>query len=378
MTLEMPKAEVTPTRSKLEFRGAHLSLPADDATARLAGIFRALGSTGHIAEEVAAHLVDANLCGVESHGVVRVLQYAGQFRSGYMRAGVEPIVKEGGAGRREVDGQGGIGIPAMQMAFDEGCRLARATGVAALAVRNVGHTGRHGAFAEAAANEGMLTFLMGGGNRQTWRQVAPHGGRKALLPTNPWCIGIPGGARGPVVLDFATSKIAGGWIYAAHSAGALLPEGCVIDRHGHPTRDPEDYFAGGAILPSGEHKGYGLALMAELIAEAMLGPVTAEANWLLIAIDATGYCDTFGMARTAEEILAELRDCPPAPGFVSVDIPGERERAHSATSGGRITVPEATWAQIGDLARSLGVAWENPKPPGSFPPMPEAPDNTKE
>jgi LDH2 family malate/lactate/ureidoglycolate dehydrogenase len=353
----------TQTRSKLEFRGAHLGVAADDATARLAGIFRALGSIGDIAEEVAAHLVDANLCGVESHGVVRVLQYAQQFRSGYMRAGVEPSIKEAAAGRHEVDGQGGIGIPAMRMAFDEGCRLARGTGIAALAVRNVGHTGRHGAFAERAAEEEMLTFLMGGGNRKTWRQVAPHGGRKALLPTNPWCIGIPGGTRGPVVLDFATSKIAGGWIYAAHSAGALLPEGCVIDRHGHPTRNPEDYFAGGAILPSGEHKGYGLALMAELIAEAMLGPVTAEANWLLIVIDATRYRDTLGMAGTAEDILAELRDCPPAPGFASVDIPGERERDHRAMSGGKITVPEATWTQIGDLARSLGVAWANPETP---------------
>jgi hydroxycarboxylate dehydrogenase B len=359
----MAKPEVTQTRSKLEFRGAHLSVAADDVTARLAGIFRALGSTEHIAKEVAAHLVDANLSGVESHGVVRVLQYAEQFRSGYMRAGVKPMVKQSAAGRHEIDGQGGIGIPAMRIAFDEGCRLAGATGIAALAVRNVGHTGRHGAFADVAAEHGMLTFLMGGGNRRTWRQVAPHGGRKALLPTNPWCIGIPGGARGPVVLDFATSKIAGGWIYAAHSAGALLPEGCVIDRDGNPTRDPQDYFAGGAILPSGEHKGYGLALMAELIAEAMLGPVTAEANWLLIAIDATRYRDRLGMAQTAEEILAELRDCPPAPGFSSVDIPGERERDHHAMSNGRISVPEATWAQIGDLARSLGVAWENQKTP---------------
>ena len=92
-----------------------------------------------------------------------------------------------------------------------------------------------------------------------------------MLPTNPWCIGIPGGGRGPVILDFATSKIAGGWIYAAQSAGALLPEGCVIDAEGNPTRDPEEYFNGGAILPAGGHKGYALALVAELIGEGHVG-----------------------------------------------------------------------------------------------------------
>ena len=162
----------------------------------------------------------------------------------------------------------------------------------------------------------MLTLLIGGGNRQTWRQVAPHGGSKAMLPTNPWCVGIPGGVNGPVVLDFATSKIAGGWIYAAQSAGALLPEGCIIDRHGNPSRKPQDYFDGGAILPSGEHKGYALALMGELIGEAMLGPVSRECNWLLIGIDTRRFNAPGEMQRIAEEILAEMRDCPLPRGLI--------------------------------------------------------------
>ena len=116
-----------------------------------------------------------------------------------------------------------------------------------------------------------------------------------------------------MVIDFATSKIAGGWIYAARSAGASLPEDCLIDRDGNPTTDPEDYFDGGAILPAGEHKGYALALMAELIGEALLGAVATEANWLVIAIDTRKYQPADRMTTLAEEILADIRSCPPAP-----------------------------------------------------------------
>lgn len=233
--------------------------------------------------------------------------------------------------------------------------MARDTGMAALGVQEVGHTGRHGAFAEAAAEQGFLTVLTGGGNRQTWRQVAPHGGARARLPTNPWCVGLPGGDRGPVVMDFATSKIAGGWIYAAQSAGAQLPEGAVIDRDGAPTRDPQEYFDGGAILPFGGHKGYAMALVAELIGEALLGPATTEVHWLLLAIDTARFRAPAEMTRVAEEILAEMRECPPAPGFDRVEVPGERERRIYRESQGVIMLPEATHGQIKALAASLNA-----------------------
>lgn len=341
--------------SKLELDGDRIEIDARHAAAVAAGVFKALGCAAEIAEAVASHLADSDLCGVESHGIMRTLQYADQFRSGYMRADARPETVSLPEGRDAIDGGGGIGIPAMAMAFDLARARARDSRLAAVSVQNVGHTGRHGAFADAAAEDGFLTICLGGGNRKVWRQVAPHGGAKAVLPTNPYCIGIPGGTRGPVVLDFATSKIAGGWIYAAQSAGALLPEGCVIDRHGRPTRDPADYFDGGAILPSGGHKGYALALVAELVAEALLGPVAVECNWLLLAIDTRRYGSSDRLQQAAEEILSELRACPPAPGFERVEIPGERERNARDAARGKIALPEATWTKITDLSKTLGV-----------------------
>ena len=262
---------MTETSSKLQLDAPRRIVTAAAAEELLTEILRAVGCSEATSQLVAAHLTEASLSGVESHGLMRVLQYVEQFESGYLKATARPRILKGESGPSEVDGDGGLGIPAMKLAVEEACCQAKASGIAALPLRNLGHTGRLGSFAEEAAEAGCMMILMGGGKRKDWRQVAPHGGRRALLPTNPYCIGIPGGDRGPVVLDFATSKIAGGWIYAARNAGARLPADALIDAEGRPTQDPEDYYRGGAILPAGGAKGYALALVAELVAEAMLG-----------------------------------------------------------------------------------------------------------
>lgn len=343
--------------SKLDFDGPRVLVPAADAIALVASILRASGFAADVAREVAEHLADADMSGVESHGTMRVLQYAEQASSGYLRAGaVARLVPAAERGWPWVDGGGGIGIPAMRLAVDDATDQALRDGIAVRALREVGHTGRIGAFAERAAARGALAIIIGGGGRKNWRQAAPHGGRKALLPTNPYSLGIPGGARGPVVVDFATSMIAGGWLHSARAAGALVPAGSIIDSEGRPTRDPEAYFAGGAILPKGGPMGYGMAVMAELVCEAMLGPATTECNWLVLALDTSRFGAPARMREMAEEMLAELRDCPPAPGFARVEVPGERERALRAANLSRgIALPERTLASIHALARRLGT-----------------------
>jgi LDH2 family malate/lactate/ureidoglycolate dehydrogenase len=343
--------------SKLEFDGARVLLPVAEAEALASGILRASGFADAVAREVAGHLADADLSGVESHGTMRVLQYAEQAANGYLRAGAAArLVPAAERGWPWVDGGGGIGIPAMRIAVDDATDRALRDGIAVATVRNVGHTGRIGAFADRAAARGALAIIVGGGGRKAWRQAAPHGGRKALLPTNPYSIGIPGGARGPVVIDFATSMIAGGWLHSARAAGALVPAGSIIDSDGRPTRDPAAYFAGGAILPKGGPMGYGMAVMAELICEAMLGPATTECNWLVLALDTSRFGAPARMREMAEEMLAELRDCPPAPGFARVEVPGERERAlREANLPRGIALPERTLASIRALAARLGA-----------------------
>ena len=347
--------------SKLDLKDARIAIDAAPCTALLEAIFCRLGFSAQTALAVARHLVDTSLCGIESHGVMRVLEYAAQVQNGVLTPAGETTVHRDDKGVLRVEGGGSLGIPTMIAAYDAGKEEAADRGISALSIREVGHTGRHGAFAETAADNGYLMICLGGGNRKIWRQVAPHGGAKGMLPTNPWCVGLPGGDRGPVVMDFATSMIAGGWIYAARSAGADLPAGCVIDKHGQPTQSPEAYFDGGAILPAGAQKGYAMALVAEIIGEAMLGPSTTECNWLLITLRTDLFRAPGAMQAAAEELLDELRNCPPAPGHDRVEIPGERERAHRAASAGVLAIPARTWGQITDLARKLGI---EPPPTG--------------
>ena len=339
--------------TKLELRSKRVAVPEFEASRIVVDIFNRLGCQNEISQAISDHLIDANLCGMESHGVMRVMQYAERIRNGTMRINVQPETRTNKHGMTIVDGGMGSGIPTMTFAYETAMELASDCGLSAVSILNTGHTGRHGAFADEAASKGFLTICTGGGNHRVHGQVAPHGGSRGMLPTNPWCIGIPGGDRGPVVMDFATGVIGGGWAYAAQSAGALLPEGCIIDKDGNPTRNPEDYFEGGAILPMGAHKGYALSLVAELIGEAMLGPSSPECNWFLLAINTRKYRAPEALQAAAEDVLADIRACPPASGFDRVEIPGEREREQRKRSNGILAIPKETWRQVLALFHEL-------------------------
>lgn len=321
-----------------------------------AAFLTALGCVPAVAAEVAAHLVEADLMGVYSHGTMRLPQYRDWVRDGHFDPSGIASLTATSSGAPLIDAGNGFGMPAMRLAVEEGVRRARAAGMAAVGVVNSGHTGRIGAFAEQAAEAGCLAVLLGGGGRKEWRQVAPHGGARAVLPTNPWAFGVPGGEHGPVVLDFATSAGAGGKVYAARFAGRPLPEGLCIDREGRPTTDPEGYFNGGALLPMAGPKGYGLALVAELVGGAMLGEAMHGMNWLVFLVDMSAWQVPETYRALAEECLAELRACPPAPGFGRVEIPGERERALRAEREIHgIPMPPATLEAMRTAARELGV-----------------------
>src|SRR5271167_4597823 len=246
-----------------------IHVPAGALTDFCAEIFQRVGSRPEEARAVAASLVDANLTGHDSHGVLRVPRYVDWVRSGdtvpnqtIARLVDTPVIAV-------LDGRHGVGQIVAPQAGDIGVAKAKAAGLSAIALRNSGHVGRVGEWGERAAAAGLISihFVNAAGSIL----VAPFGGLDRRLSTAPFCAGIPRKGAAPIVLDFATSLVAEGKVNVASRGGKPLPADALVGPDGalsadpavlygplHPD-NPRDPAAGqGAIRAFGEHKGSGL------------------------------------------------------------------------------------------------------------------------
>ena len=247
------------------------------------------------------------------------------------------------------------------MAIDK----AKSKGVATLTVRRQSHIGRLGDYATMALNSdmiGLITADSGAGPKA----VAPFGGRARRLGTNPICIGVPSDLDGPVVLDMATSAVAAGKISLARNRGEEVPLGWIVDKDGNPTTDPNDYYAGGAILPVGAdqgHKGYGLSFMVEMFSGLFTGlgfgidPKARHNDGCFISVYNVDYFRPLKEFKTSVKEFAEfIKTSPPAAGFSEVFYPGEVEYiTEQKRRAEGVYIEDETWRQITELARSLQV-----------------------
>ena len=284
------------------------------------------GMAERAAGTVAAHVMGNALRGVDSHGVVRFAQYREQIVEGIFDPAGEATVTSSDDSLIRVDGGGGHGVPAMQLAAQEVCLRAQQHGMASAAVLNCGHTGRIGAFAEVIARGNCFSMITGGGGHASGNpKVAPYGGREGIMGTNPYALALPGGPTGAVVVDFATSVVAQGKLLAASKTGEAVAPGLILDREGRATTDVKDYYSGGVLLPAAGPKGYGLGLISELLAHGVLGNARAL-NWLMLAIDLDRLAGDEPYAARIETYLDWVKKSAPAEGFDEVLIPGEPER----------------------------------------------------
>lgn len=342
-----------------------------DLETRCAAILKAAGSSSEEADKVAANLVLANLSGHDSHGVGMVPRYVDAVLEGGLKPNARAKVVLDAMSLVSVDGQRGYGQVVGEEAMQLAMARAQATGSCVLALANAHHLGRIGHFAEMAVARGLVSIHFV--NVQSRPVVAPWGGADGRYGTNPCCIGVPLKGREPFVLDFATSRVAQGKMRVAHNEGRRVPEGFLIDEHGHPTTDPGVVVVPqanglfGALMPFGEYKGYGLAVACELLGGALTGTGTwhrpadtrrSVVNGMLaIVIDP----ERLGTRATFEtEALAFvdwLKRSPPAPGSEGVLLAGEPERrARAERDASGISVDDTTWNEILKAGAKVGLS----------------------
>jgi hydroxycarboxylate dehydrogenase B len=333
-------------------------------------IFTAAGSTPGEAATVARRLVEANLCGHDSHGVIRVHQYVTLIQEGRLVPNQHAeLVREAGA-VAVMDGRRGFGQIVAADAMEVAIARAREHGIALVTLRNASHVGRLADWVLMAAEAGQaaIVFCNGALHRPI---VAPFGGAEARGSTNPIAIALPVEGGEPLMLDFATSAIAEGKVRVASHKGVEVPEDCLIDADGQATRDPNVLYGEpqGALLPFGGmvagHKGGGLWLMCDLLAGGLSGGRCAGSydperpdfanNMIAIAIAPSLFAEP-GMAAEIRHATDYVKSSRPRSADGRVLLPGEperRSRARRLAEG--IPVPETTFAQLMEAGELVGL-----------------------
>jgi len=327
-----------------------IRLSLADAEALAFDALRANGTADLGARSTARALVAAEADGQAAHGLSRVPAYALQARSGKVNGQAVPTLARLAPGVLRVDAGLGFAYPAIDLALEALAPLARSQGVAVAAVHHSHHFGQVGAHAERLAAKGLVALVFG----NTPKAMAFHGGKRAMLGTNPLAFAAPlPGARAPLVIDLALSVAARGKIVAAQKAGKPIPEGWAVDAQGQPTTDPSVALAG-TLSPIGGAKGGALALMVEILGAAL----TAGAfGW-----EATSFFDAEGKSPDMGHFFIAINPGPSSGGaFASrmstllaamaeepaVRLPGSRRlvaRARAQTEG--VEISSALHAEI--------------------------------
>jgi uncharacterized oxidoreductase len=303
-------------------------------------IFKAAGSSTEEAGIVADHLVEANLKGHDSHGVIRAAKYADWVAAGELIPNRHAEIVTDRPAMLVVDGGFGYGQVIGKEAMQLGDERARRNGLCAIGIRNSGHLGRIGAWAEQLAQAGLASvhFVNTSGYGIL---VAPHGGSDRRLSANPIAAGVPVPGKVPIVLDIATSVVAEGKIQIARNRGEQLKPGLVIDGSGKPTTDPATFYGNppGAIFPFGGHKGSGLSLFCEILAGSLTGGASSHPknqsatrlvnNMLSLAFDPAAF-PTDAFEDDVTRLVDWVKSSPPIEKDGAVLLPGEVEEATAA------------------------------------------------
>lgn len=323
-------------------------------------LFVAAGTPRPIADAVTAILVNSNLAGHDSHGVLRVPTYLQHIKDGRIHPGAEPKVLNETPTTLLIDGQNGFGHYTAQQGMALGIEKAKKANVCCVNFVHIGHIGRVGEYAEHAARAGCIGLIVVGfGSRNPGSRVTAYGGKFGVLGTNPIAVGVPTGDGVPFVLDYATSVVAEGKIQVARSKHLDVPEGYIVDKQGQPTVKTAEFYDGGALLPFAKHKGYALSLLTCLLA-GLSGEFDAEraamSGVFMLVLNIDAFTPVGDYQQNVRAFLNGIKATPVADGYTEVLAPGDfeqRNRAQRLASG--VELPAMIYEQMHDWANRLQV-----------------------
>jgi uncharacterized oxidoreductase len=332
-------------------------------------IFEACGSPLLNASVVADHLVDSNLLGIDSHGLIRIPQYADDIRKGEIRpAGAVVVVRETET-TAAVDCGWNFGQVGAMRAMEMAAAKAREHHTACVVAQRCGHAGRLGAYTEFAARQGFIALGFCNSPRHG-HFVVPWGGREPRLATNPISFAFPAGAGNPIVADFSTASAPEGKLRVYRDRQKTLPGGWIVDADGKPSTDPADFYGPpmGAILPFGRESGYrgfALSLLVEVLGGTLGGlniKVDQPGNGVgFMVINASAFMPLDYFYQLIEELRDYIKSSKPAEGFGEVLMPGEPEsRTARDRKQNGIPLDDVTWQAILNCAHEHGVEWPTP------------------
>jgi LDH2 family malate/lactate/ureidoglycolate dehydrogenase len=322
-------------------------------------IFSAAGAKQKDAIQIADILVANHLAGHDSHGILRIPEYLQSIRDREIDPKADPEIIQQTPTSAVVKGNWSFGQVVGNYATDIAIEKALAMGVCAVSVVQAAHTGRLAVFTERAAAKDVVMFMTIGTVDRP--MTAPFGGAAPFFGTNPIAITLPNQEGPHVTLDFATSAIAAGKIKVAKAKHESLPPDCLLDKHGNPSTNPNDFFDGGFMLPFGGHKGYALAVMAELMSGPLVGSeyfpgVTQRSGIFIFAMKASLFQPMDQYNASLQKTRKKIKAIPPAKGFKEVLLPGEPEfQTSQVRLKEGIDIPQDTWNAVKKAALTVGV-----------------------
>jgi LDH2 family malate/lactate/ureidoglycolate dehydrogenase len=332
-------------------------------------VYENLGVPGQDAMLLADTLVQADLWGHQSHGVMRLPWYAARIEAGVMQARTHAEYVVDAGAMALIDGHDGVGQVLAATAAREAIARAKKHGVGVVGLRNSNHFGTAMYYTLMAARDGCVAFL----STNASPAMAPWGGRKKSIGTNPWSLAAPAGKYPPMVLDIANTAVARGKVYLARQKGLPIPLGWAINALGEPTTDPQEAIDGN-ILPLAGHKGYAIAMMVDVFSgvltgssfgSAVNGPYQFErrsgCGHLIIALNIEAFQQLRLFNARMEELIEQTKAVPLASGSDEILYPGEPEARNDRRNRERgLELPKDTLVGLRKIAQRTGLIDELP------------------